>query len=202
MFCQGAIPQTPANKAMRPSCLHPVFSLHSRGRLTSRSLARCHVMFLRDAHRSHPCPHTHHTWHQASRHPLHIRPPTSLVLVAWHALWRENISSFKYISSCSTCAMSKVHHSLPASKLVPLLLPSHPRSYTIVDLITDLPISQSNRSFLSTVDCFSKFVILISLPELPAAFQTAQMLSEHVFCHYGIPEDIVSYCRFQFTSHV
>lgn len=46
------------------------------------------------------------------------------------------------------------------------------------------------------------FLHLIPLHELPTTFQTAEMLFEHIFRYFRIPENIVSYQGYQFTSRV
>lgn len=52
------------------------------------------------------------------------------------------------------------------------------------------------------IDRFSKSLCLVSLPELPTAFETTALMFNHMFWYYGLPEDIVSYQGTQLTSQV
>ncbi|KAI2653726.1 Transposon Tf2-9 polyprotein [Labeo rohita] len=77
------------------------------------------------------------------------------------------------------------------------------RNHTIsIDFITDLPNSQGNTVIFTIIDRFSKACRLIPLPKLPSAFEAAELLCNHVFRLYGLPEDIVLDRGPQFTSRV
>lgn len=104
------------------------------------------------------------------------------------------------ISSCSACAQAKVLLSLAASKLLPMPMLQMPWSKITVDFIIDLLESQGHITILVTVDWFSKSLHLIPLPGLPTAFTKAKLFFNHIFRHFGIPEDIVSDRGTQFTS--
>ncbi len=52
------------------------------------------------------------------------------------------------------------------------------------------------------VDRFSKSCRLIPLKRLPTAMETAELMFNHVFRYFGIPEDIVSNRGPQFISQV
>lgn len=71
-----------------------------------------------------------------------------------------------------------------------------------MDFVTGLPKSQGNSVILSIVDRFSKAANFIALPKLLLAFQTAQLLTQHVIHIHGIPNDIVSDRGPQFISQV
>lgn len=53
---------------------------------------------------------------------------------------------------------------------------------------------------LVIIDRFSKSLRPIPLVNLPSAFTTAELLFNHVFRYFGIPEDLVSDQGPQFTS--
>ncbi len=108
----------------------------------------------------------------------------------------------RFVQGCPDCAISKSSRQLPSGKLVPLPIPNRPWSHLGVDFITDLPPSDNNTCILVIVDRFSKFCRLLPLPGLPTALQTAELLFNHVFRYYGIPEDIVSDRGPQFISRV
>lgn len=49
---------------------------------------------------------------------------------------------------------------------------------------------RGNTCIFVIVDRFSKFCKLIPLPGLPTAMVTAELMFNHVFHYYGLPEDI------------
>lgn len=101
----------------------------------------------------------------------------------------------EYISSCSTCAHAKVPRHF-------LENPQRPWSYLAIDFHAELSESECNKTIMVTMDRFSRTLKLNSLPMLPTAFQTAELLFNHVLRYYGLPEDIVSDRGPQFISKV
>lgn len=99
-------------------------------------------------------------------------------------------------------AMTKIPRQLPTGKLLPLPIPQRPWSHIGVDFVTDLPASDGNTCILVAIDRFSKACKLIPLKVLPTAFETAELPFNHVFCNFGIPEDIVCDRRPQFILRV
>ncbi|KAI2653766.1 Transposon Tf2-6 polyprotein [Labeo rohita] len=108
----------------------------------------------------------------------------------------------RYVQGCKECAISKSPRHLPAGKLHPLPVPNRPWSHLGVDFMTDLPSSDGNTCILVIIDRFSKFCRLLPLKGLPTALETAEILFNHVFRYYGIPENIVSDRGPQFISRV
>ncbi|KAK3545820.1 hypothetical protein QTP70_015261, partial [Hemibagrus guttatus] len=108
----------------------------------------------------------------------------------------------RYVQGCEGCAMSKDPRHLPAGKLLPLPVPSRPWSHLGVDFVTDLPTSREHTCILVVVDRFSKSCRLLPLRGPPTALETAELLLNHVFRYFGIPEDIVSDRGPQFISRV
>ncbi|KAK3557073.1 hypothetical protein QTP70_024450 [Hemibagrus guttatus] len=108
----------------------------------------------------------------------------------------------RYVQGCEECAMSKDPHHLPSGKLLPLPVPSHPWSHLGVDFVTDLPTSRSHTCVFVVVDRFSKSCRLLPLKGPPTALETAELIFNHVFRYFGIPEDIVSDRGPQFISRV
>ncbi|KAL0150894.1 hypothetical protein M9458_053813, partial [Cirrhinus mrigala] len=117
----------------------------------------------------------------------------------WPALATETI---RFVNNCSTCQTTKPSKHLPAGLLQPLPLPQRPWLHIAIDFITDLPNSQGNTVIFTIIDRFSKACRLIPLPKLPSALKAAELLCNHVFRLYGLPEDIVSDRGPQFTSRV
>ncbi len=108
----------------------------------------------------------------------------------------------KFIQNCTTCNTSKSPRQLPAGLLNPLPTPRRPWSHIAIDFITDLPNSQDHTTILTIVDRFSKACCLIPLPKLSTSLETVELLCNHVFRFYGLPDDIVSDRGPQFTSRV
>lgn len=98
--------------------------------------------------------------------------------------------------------MTKVPRHLPTGKLLPLPVPHRPWYHIGVDYVTDLPASDGYTCILVAIDRFSKACKLTPLKKLPTAFDTAELLMEHVFRNFGIPEDILSDRGPQFISIV
>ncbi len=108
----------------------------------------------------------------------------------------------RFVQGCKECAISKSPRHLPTGKLLPLPVPNRPWSHLGVDFVTDLPASNGNTCILVIVDRFSKSCRLIPLKNLPTAMVTAELMFNHVFRNFGIPEDIVSDRGPQFISRV
>ncbi|KAL0149044.1 hypothetical protein M9458_055659 [Cirrhinus mrigala] len=98
--------------------------------------------------------------------------------------------------------MSTSPHQLPTGKLIALPIPQRPWSHIGVDFVTDLPGSEGNTCILVMVDHFSKMCKFFPLRGLPTALETAEHLFQQLFCHFGLPEEIVSDRGPQFISHV
>ncbi|KAL0150107.1 hypothetical protein M9458_054534 [Cirrhinus mrigala] len=105
----------------------------------------------------------------------------------------------RYVQGCKECAISKSPRHLPAGKLHPLPVPNRPWSHLGVDFTTDLPSSDGNTCILVITDHFLKFCRLLPLKRI---LETAEILFNHVFCYYGIPENIVSDRGPQFISRI
>ncbi|KAL0186184.1 hypothetical protein M9458_017854, partial [Cirrhinus mrigala] len=117
----------------------------------------------------------------------------------WPSMRRDTI---RYVQSCSVCAMSTSPRQLPTGKLVPLPIPQRPWSHLGVDFVTDLLAAEGNTCILVAVDRFSKMCKFVPLKGLPTAMETAELLFQHLFRHFGLPEEIVSDWGPQFISHV
>ncbi|KAK3560904.1 hypothetical protein QTP86_022882 [Hemibagrus guttatus] len=118
----------------------------------------------------------------------------------WWPSLRTDVERF--VRSCSTCAQSRVSRQLPEGLLEPLPTPQCLWSHLSVDFLTDLPNSGGFTTVMVVVDRFSKACKLIPLKGSPTAMQTAEAMFQNVFWNFGLPEDVVSDQRSQFTSRV
>ncbi|XP_048054364.1 uncharacterized protein LOC125273140 [Megalobrama amblycephala] len=88
------------------------------------------------------------------------------------------------------------------SRRTPTIHSAHTSLGTGVDFITDLPASDGHTCILVIIDRFSKSCRLIPLKGLTTAMEMAELLFNHVFRYFRIPEDIVSDRGPQFISRV
>ncbi|KAK3568230.1 hypothetical protein QTP86_002017 [Hemibagrus guttatus] len=133
----------------------------------------------------------------------HLGVNETLSLLKDHFWWPNMASDVRrYVQGCRDCAMSKSPRHLPSGKLLPLPIPNHPWSHLGVDFITDLPVSKYYTCLFVVVDRFSKSCHLIPLKGLPTAMEIAELMFNHIFRYFSIPEDIVSDRGPQFISRV
>lgn len=92
----------------------------------------------------------------------------------------------KYVSSCQTRARNKGTNKASAGLLLPLPVPSHPRSHISMDVVTELPVSEGNTVILRVVYCFSKMTHFIPLPKLPSAKEMAEIILAQVVKIHGL----------------
>lgn len=126
-------------------------------------------------------------------------PPSPLVILGPLELASSSRGDFGG-QSCKKMSVNKGLRTHPQGLLHPLPIPKHPWSHISLDYVTGRPESQGNTVILVVVDRFSKACHLLSLPKLPTASQTAELLMQHVFRIHGFPQDIVSDRGSQFTS--
>ncbi len=130
--------------------------------------------------------------------PLTCHPGNFLQRRFWWPSIKEDVKV--YVEACPVCSQGKATHQRPQGLLHPLPIPHRPWSHLSLDFVTGLPPSQGNPVILVVVDRFSKAARFISLPKLPSAKETAELIMNHVFRVFGIPLDIVSDRGPQFSS--
>ncbi|XP_061652803.1 uncharacterized protein LOC133488666 [Phyllopteryx taeniolatus] len=113
-----------------------------------------------------------------SRHPGITR---TIQFIREHFWWTSLVQDTReFVQACSICARGKSSHLPPAGLLRLLPIPSRPWSHIGLDFVTGLPPSEGNSVILTIVDRFSKSVHYIPLPKLPSAFETTDLLVQHV----------------------
>lgn len=105
-----------------------------------------------------------------------------------------------YISGCDTCLRNKNSHHKPYGLLQPLPVPDTPWASVSVDFITQLPPSNDFTAICVFVDRFSKMALFIPSTNQIDAEGTSELFIKHVFCHFGLPSDMVSDRGATFTS--
>jgi len=107
-----------------------------------------------------------------------------------------------YIDGCATCQQMKsiTHPSSPPLHPIPSVN-THPFTQISVDLITDLPLSDSYDSIMVVVDHgLSKGVVLSPCNKTITAEGVADIFLHCVFTKFGLPERIISDRGPQFAS--
>ncbi|KAL7832098.1 hypothetical protein AOLI_G00296460 [Acnodon oligacanthus] len=92
-----------------------------------------------------------------------------------------------FVASCKMCTRCKAPQSRPHGLLHLLPVPAHPLSHVSLGFVTGLPPSRGNAAILVLMDCFSKACKFVTLPKLPSAKETAELLLLHVVRIHGIP---------------
>ena len=113
----------------------------------------------------------------------------------------EQITDF--VRSCLQCQKNKAARHQPYGLLTPMELPHTPWQWIAMDFITDLPLSDECDQLWVVVDRFTKMTHFIPLPkEGKSASDLARTFARKVWCHHGLPSDIVSDWDSRFTFAV
>ena len=110
----------------------------------------------------------------------------------WPGLW-----SFvkNYVKGCGTCQQFKIDRNPSHPSFMPVegATSTWPFNHCSMDMITDLPTSNSCDSILSMVDQgLSKEVILIPTNKTINAEGISKLLQDNLFKHFGLPDRIIS----------
>ena len=106
-----------------------------------------------------------------------------------------------YVSSCAECARAKSSRHKPYGMLKPLPIPDRPWTSISMDLIEQLPPSESFNSILVIVDRLTKMSLFIPTTTNLTADELARLFVQHVFSKHGVPSDLVSDRGSEFTSN-
>ncbi|MBW0481873.1 hypothetical protein O181_021588 [Austropuccinia psidii MF-1] len=117
----------------------------------------------------------------------------TLKLIKRDFYW-DGINQFikDYVSSFQQCERNKNIHHKKFGLLKPLPIPSCPWNSLSMDLITQLPLSNSFDSILVVVDRLSKIAIFIPTYGTITSLDLAQIFINHVFSKHGLPPSILS----------
>ena len=86
--------------------------------------------------------------------------------------------------------------------LIPPSSSTRPFALCLMDLITDLPLFQGFDSILVMVDhSLTKGVILLPCNKMITAEQVAELLLEHLYKQFGLPDEFISDRGPQFAAH-
>ena len=116
----------------------------------------------------------------------------------WWPNMRQDIK--EYVETCEVCQRTKHRRGKTQPPLQPLAIPTRPWEWITMDFITGLPESQGKTAILVVVDRFSKMGIFIPCVNETNSQNLAEMLLEHVFTKFGLPNKVTSDRGPQFVS--
>ena len=132
----------------------------------------------------------------------HMGYARTLKLLSRHFKWPHMAADVKqYCDSCPVCQVSKPSTQRKAGLLKPLPVPERKWQHITMDFLVGLPVSKvGHDACLVVVDRLTKMVRLIPTTATATAVDIAQLVCEHVFKHYGMPEVILTDRDPKFTS--
>lgn len=107
----------------------------------------------------------------------------------WWPAIKEDVTTFINMSHMQ---LSEVSYHSPQGLLHPFSITHRTWSHLSIDFITGLPLSHRNTTIMVTAGRFFKAAWFIPLLKLPTTKETAELVINHVFRVFGIPQDIVS----------
>ncbi len=108
--------------------------------------------------------------------------------------WWPGLSRYitKFITGCNACKWTKTFLTQKVGKLIPNKVPDQHWQVISIDMIRELPDSKGYNAALVVVDHLSKQIHAIpTVTSLDSAGVT-QLFLEHVWCHHGLPEEVIS----------
>jgi len=97
----------------------------------------------------------------------------------------------KYITGCDMCQQMKNHPQQPFGPLVPNKVPNRPWEIISMDLITQLPESNSYNAIYVIVDRLTKRAHFIPINNQFSSKNMAQLLYDKVYPLHGLPLQII-----------
>lgn len=107
----------------------------------------------------------------------------------------------KYVKACQICSCSKPSNAKTAGEMGKFKSASRPWQMISIDLMGPFPRSTKGNAYLLVVcDWFTKFPCLFPIREATSK-KVVQILENHIFLEYGVPEIVIADNGKQFTSH-
>ena len=108
---------------------------------------------------------------------------------------------------CDTCIQDRPERHLPYGKLQSPQTPTQAWKSIALDFIVKLPLSEEPLtkveydSIMVVTDRLTKFAYFIPFMETSTAEELAYLYYRHVWCHHGMPDEMISDRDKLFTSH-
>jgi hypothetical protein len=116
----------------------------------------------------------------------------------WSQMWKL---VKEFIQSYDTCERGKVPQHQPYGLLHLLPVPKGPWLSLSMDFITDISLANGKDSIFVVVDWVTKMAHFILCTKVVTEEETTKLFLEYAYCIHGLPNDIVSNTRTQFTSN-
>src|SRR5258707_64476 len=161
-------------------------------------LYRGRVYILDDPQLRHELVHAHHSTAVAG-HPGRWK---TLELVSRNYWW-PGLSRYvaKFIAGCDACNRTKTFPTQKVGKLIPNKVPDRCWQVISIDMIGELPDSKGYNAILMVVDRLSKWIHAVPTVTSLDSAGVAWLFLEHVWCHHGLPEEVISDHRPAFVSN-
>ncbi|KIK12786.1 hypothetical protein PISMIDRAFT_18482 [Pisolithus microcarpus 441] len=120
--------------------------------------------------------------------------------VWWPGMWKHIQD---YVKGCAVCQSAKVIMHPVTLPIIPNNVPKNPFPFQQIsmDLITDLPVSNTFDTILTIVDQgLTKAVMFIPCRKDIDSLGIAHLFHKHIYAHFGLPESVISNRGPQFTS--
>src|SRR5258708_5813876 len=116
-----------------------------------------------------------------------------LELVSWNYWW-PGLSRYvaKFVGGCDACNWTKTFPTQKVGKLIPNKVPDQHWQVISIDMIRELPDSKGYNATLVVVDCLSKQIHAIPTVTSLDSTGVAWLFLEHIWCHHGLPEEVIS----------
>ena len=135
----------------------------------------------------------------------HLGKTETLVAVEQHYWWPGLcIFVWNYVRGCGICQQYKINRFPSHSSYMPIPPSSSTRPFAscLMDLIMDLPPSWGFDSILVVVDhSLMKGMILLPCNKMITAEQVAELLLEHLYKWFGLPDEFILNRGPQFAAH-
>ena len=120
-----------------------------------------------------------------------------------HYYWPQMEHSVRtYCQSCLSCQQNKHPVLLPPGTFFPNETGNHRWSHINMDILDGLPTSDGYNAILVIIDRATKMSHFIPCTTHLSAYDTADLLLEHVIKHHGVPMEILSDQAPVFTSQL
>jgi hypothetical protein len=107
--------------------------------------------------------------------------------------WKDMLKTIQeYVLSCDICQKAKPKHHGQRGFLQPIPIPVKPFDVFTMDFIMDLPPSHGYNAILTLVDKLTKYVMFIPCKTTLNEEETAKLVHNHVWMHYGLPRQIIT----------
>src|SRR5258705_4629887 len=116
-----------------------------------------------------------------------------LELVSWNSWW-PGMSRYvtRFIAGCDACNWTKTFLTQKVGKLIHNKVPDRCWQVISIDMIRELLDSKGYNAALMVVDCLSKWIHTIPTVTSLDSAGVAQLFLEHIWCHHGLPEEVIS----------